>query len=241
MRRRIAPLLAAAALLAGCATAPAPPPAAAPPADDAVPLSELKQARDLMQAHQEQAALGHLDQAIALYEARYAGETRHIYCARNPTESILYAANAVATKDPAGVLVLQPYWSEAYFMKGYVLDGLGRYDEAQAWLAKAYALSPANAQYLSELGYNVQMHKDWVQSLALYRKAEDASELSPEPQKKHDLGRALRGQGFALTEQGHYDESEKLYLRCLELDADDANAKRELDYVRRQRAKSGST
>jgi len=239
MRRRIAPLLAAAALLAGCAASTVKPPA--PQAQDDASLSELKQARDLARAHQEQAAIGHLDQAIALYEARYAGETRHIYCARNTTESILYAANAAATKDPAGVLVLTPYWSEAYFLKGYVLDGLGRYDEARPWLAKAYALSPANAQYLSELGYNLRMHKDWAQSLAAYRKAEDASEFSPEPLKKHDLGRALRGQALALSGQGRYDESEKLYLRCLELDAGDAIARRELDEMRRLRAASGAS
>jgi tetratricopeptide (TPR) repeat protein len=238
-RLPVALVLAALAALPGCAPEPARPDALQALAQDDAGLPELKLARDLVQAQQPVAAIGHLDQAIAFYEARYAGETRHLYCARGRDESILYSANAVAIKDPAGALVLPPYWADAYFMKGYILDQLGRDDEARAWLERARRLSPANAQYLSELGYNRQLHEDWKQSLDLYRKAEDASVFSPAPQQQHDLGRALRGQALALAGQGRFDESEKLYQRCLELDPDDAKARRGLESLRRQRAESG--
>jgi tetratricopeptide (TPR) repeat protein len=234
MRRRLAALLAATALLAGCASEPprpAPPP---PQAQDAAALGELKQGRDLLQAQQPEAAIIHFDRAIALYEAQYAGEPRHLYCARDRDESILYTANAAAIHDPAGVLVLAPYWADAYFLEGYALNQLGRGDQAERMLRKASKLSPANAQYLSELAYILQARQDWVQSLELYRKADAASEFSPAPDKQHELGRALRGQGQALARLGQAEEAAKLYQRCLELNPDDDKARRELQALRRQ-------
>lgn len=244
MRRRMARLaavaLAALPILCGCAAETARPAPAPPAAEDQAPLQELKQGRDLLQAQQPEAALEHLDRALALYQALYAGETRHLYCARSRDESILYSANAAAVQDPAGVRVLPSYWADAHFLEALALNRLGRGDEAEARLRKAQALSPANAQYLAQLGDLLQARQDWAQSLALYRRAESASEFSPEPLKQHDLARALRGQARVLAAQGRYDESEQLYRRCLQLDPGDARARGGLDEIRLQRAGGGA-
>jgi tetratricopeptide (TPR) repeat protein len=227
LRRLAAAALAALPLLHGCASAPARPPQAA--AEDPAPLQALKQGRDLLQAQQPQQALDRFDEAIALYEARYLGETHHLYCARSRDEGILYSANAIAVHDPAEVLVLPPYWADAYFLKGYTLNRQGHPTEAEPWLRKAQVLSPANAQYLAELGYTYQLLEDWARSLAWYRRAESAADFSPLVQQRRDLARALRGQARALAAQGHGEEAAPLYQRCLELDPDDSRARAELD------------
>jgi Flp pilus assembly protein TadD len=50
-----------------------------------------------------------------------------------------------------------------------------------------------------------------------------------------DLTRAWRGKAYCLVEQGHLDEAEQLYHKCLELDPNDSKAKNELKYIASKR------
>lgn len=179
-------------------------------------------------------ALQSVDEAIAGYEARYGESKERIYAARTLVETLLYMADA--GKSGGNATAVEPEFGYAYYFRGYVLIELGRTREALAPLQRAVELSPWNSQFLSEIGNYFQSAKNWPEALANYKKAESASEFSPDDLKQAELGRALRGQGFVLIEQGRYDEAEALYMRCLKLDETDEIATRELAYAREQRA-----
>ena len=70
---------------------------------------------------------------------------------------------------------------------------------------------------------------------ATCRTALDAAKLDPDHADR-ETGNAWRCMGYALIEQGRYDEAEALYRACLKLDPGDAKAKNELAYIAGQRA-----
>ena len=141
------------------------------------------------------------------------------------------------TDGPPTVAVIGPAWATAYLMKGYALVELGRLAEAHEALEHAIALSPQNSQYLAELAYLYQAEKQWQLSLATYARAEQAAHFAPEQARKEHEGRALRGQGFALTELGRLDEATAFYRKALELDPQDQRSLNELRYIEQQRRK----
>src|SRR5206468_5442819 len=128
-------------------------------------------------------------------------------------------------------------WSDAYFMKAYALEELGRMGEAKATLQQALKLSPFNAQYLAEMGQIYAREKNWSKAVQLYREAEDNAPLSPSEARAGDLARARRGLGYVLVELGKLDEAEKKYQQCIAANPNDSKAKAELGYVREQKAK----
>ena len=98
-------------------------------------------------------------------------------------------------------------------------------------------LSPMNAQYLAEVGEWYKGHRDWANAYTFFERASTASEFSPDSEKGFEKRRGLRGMGFALSEQGKFDEAEALYRQCLKIDPNDAGAKGELQYIAQQRAR----
>jgi Flp pilus assembly protein TadD len=52
---------------------------------------------------------------------------------------------------------------------------------------------------------------------------------------KVERGRAWRGLGYNLVEEGKLDEAEAMYRKCLELDPDDAKSQGELRSIGEQR------
>lgn len=193
------------------------------------------QAAELANQQQTAEALAKVEQALEGYQARFADEKRSIYSARDPKESLLYMAQAANAKTSAVAVGFE--YGFAWYLRGYLLVELKRYDEALAALRKAAELSPMNAQYQSELGNLYQERRDWPAALAAYRSARGASEFSPEETKRQDEGRALRGQGFVLIETGDLDGAEVALKQALALDPDDRRAKEELDYIRQIRKK----
>ncbi len=178
-------------------------------------------------------ALQAIEKAMTGYEARYADLDKTIYSARTPSEALLYMLEAANANMDA--IAVEFEYGYAWYLKGFVLIDLGRTDQALASLQKAVALSPSNSQFLSELGNLQKVAKDWPAALATFERAEDASGLSPDAIATKDLSRALRGQGFVLSELGRYDEAENIFKRCLELDPDDTMATNELIYIQQQR------
>lgn len=63
--------------------------------------------------------------------------------------------------------------------------------------------------------------------------------MSPDDVQLTEKSRALRCEGFNLTELHHYDEAAKKYEAALKLDPNDAISKNELEYINQQRAQSG--
>lgn len=199
-------------------------------------IALLQQAGDMIREHQaEQAIKGPLEALIRHYEDGPGKDGKRYYCATTGVETILYLAHEA--NEGRDAVVLNSTWADAYFLKGYALGELGRVADEQKELEKAIRLSPQNAHYLSEMGYTHQMLRQWKDAIETYEQAEAASEFSPDETKVSELTRALRGQAFALTETGKLDEAQALYERCLKLNPDDQNAKRELAYIKQLRSK----
>ncbi len=183
-----------------------------------------------------QAISQYLDPIIASYEAANPPSKRRVYSARGTAATLFYLL--LASKDKVDAVALGPTWGEAYFYKGFALIDLGRPAEAHAMFDKAIALSPSDARFISELGNLYQTEKDWPTALATFRNAETAAAFSPDPVRIYEQTRALRGQGFALTEMGRYDESIAVYRKCLVLNPKDRIAEQELGYIAGLRGKA---
>ena len=197
--------------------------------------ASLAKGMELLQAKQPEAAIREaFDPVIAGFEEKYASEKRRIYCARTMAETLLYMAGAASNKQDA--IALQPTWAYAWFMKAYAFNELGRIDDAHSALLKALELSPNNPQFLSELGYGYMVEHKWQDMLDTYTKAEAMVDIaSPDDLKTEELTRALRGQGYALTEMGKYDEAEARYKKALQADPNDEKSKGELEYITEKR------
>jgi tetratricopeptide (TPR) repeat protein len=192
----------------------------------------------LIAGHDPAGAIKVLERIIADNEKAHRGETRQVYCARSPAESLLYAGMGAEAKKE--VVVFGPDWSMAIFLKGFSLIDLQRPDEARPLFERAVAMSPMNAQFLGELAEWHKSARDWGEAYALFERASAAAEFSPDEMKSHDKRRALRGMGFVLIEQGRLDEAEALFRKVLDMDPNDSGAKSELQYIDDQRAKAKS-
>jgi tetratricopeptide (TPR) repeat protein len=157
----------------------------------------------------------------------------NVYCTRSLAETVYYMALAASQGREAAAI--DPYWSDAYFFKGYALFELGRTADARRSLESALMLSPRNSMYLCELATTYQSDKDFERALQLFADAEKATDLAPDAVKAKEKGHALRGQGFSLTELNRLDEAEAKYREALRIDSSDANATRELAYIKQLR------
>jgi tetratricopeptide (TPR) repeat protein len=202
-------------------------------------------AEKLVKARQPQAAIAKCDSVINAFNAEYGTRKERVYCATSSAESLGYLLETAVKgndnkADKRNAIVLSSIWSNAYFLKGYALQDLGRIGDAKAALAKALHLSPSNPHYLCEMGTIYQREKDWNKALKTFKDAEDQNSLAPEETRADDLGRARRGTAYVLVELGKFDEAEKKYRQCLKTDPHDARAARELEYVQQQKQKRGS-
>jgi tetratricopeptide (TPR) repeat protein len=211
----------------------------APPDPDEVEVAKLiDSAANLLQHGQAQNALTQaIDPAVAKADAKMASESRKVYTARTAAESLLYLVQSANDKRGSAV-VWNLVWSQPYFLKGYLLNELGKPSEARAFIERALDMAPMNAQYLTEMGNLENKSRNWDAGMAIFRKAEEAANaFSPDNLKIGDLGKALRGQGFILVELNKFDEAEAIYRRCLSIDPNDKRAAGELQYVLAQKAK----
>lgn len=200
-------------------------------AEDAALLQRAAQA--VREGRSQQALDGPLATLVAHYDARYATDGHHYFCAGSMPEAIIYLA--LASKAGVDARLLPQLWAATFFLQGFALEDLGQLEAGRAALARAVALSPMNAHYLNEAGYNAQARKQWSEALALYRRAEDAASIAAEQRETIEQTRALRGQGFVLAETGKLDQAEAAYRKSLTLDPRDRRAMRELEYIDRLR------
>lgn len=178
-----------------------------------------------------------LDAPLKSYQARFAGEKRAIYCAASLTQVVLYMTMAASAKRSA--IAINPGWCEALFLKGYALIDIGKLDEGQRYLEQAVAMAPGNAHYLNELAFLHQQRRDWAKSIATYRSAAGAAQLEgDDASRKAEHGRALRGIGFGLVEQGKWEEAAEVYREALKIDPQDAKSTNELRWIVENRPKS---
>ena len=215
------------------------------PDKDAEMSKLLQDARALIDGKKLPAAIEKCDKVIASFKTHYESRKEKVYCARTSAESLGYllktaAASAKGTADKSNAIVLSSIWSDAYFMKGYALQDLGRMAEAKSAVQRAVELSPWNSRYLSELGNIYQIEKNWPKAKEAFETAEDQAVLSPDESKAEELGRARRGLAYVFVELGQLEKAEKKYQQCLSSDPKDKRAAQELEYVRGLRAKAKS-
>ncbi|QBM75346.1 tetratricopeptide repeat protein [Sphingomonas sp. AAP5] len=219
------------ALLIGAPTAGG----AASPDIDAVQKEAIDTAsRAVLDGHPD-AALARIEPVIAAYQSTYSGETRKIYCGMSTAQTLAYMALAASEKHDA--VAFGPGYCTALYVKGFALVDLKRLPEARAVYERVVALAPMHAHFLTELGQTYRPDRNWPKMLDLCTRAAGLADLAPPDAVASEHGFAWRCMGYALTEQGKYDESEALYRKCLELDPNDAKAKSELSYIADQRRK----
>lgn len=215
------------------------PPQAATNPEDAALEQQLMAGAQLLQLRQPDRAIAdHFDKVIAAYELRYKDQKAKPYTGRWQVEKLMYLLQATTSKEEPkqGAIIVPQVWSDAWYLKAYALIELKRPAEARSALEAALALAPRNSQYLGELGTVYLGQRDWPQALKIFEQAEAAAkEFSPPEVKNKELSRAWRGIAYVYVEQGRWDDAEKVYLQCLELDKNDRRAQNELNYVRTQR------
>lgn len=240
-------LFAAGGALAQAAPAPAEPaasaasaPQAASPAAAAPDVQQsrtLQEALRLLRARRPQQAILAADEVIEYYASRQRNSPQKVFCARTAAEARHYLETHARANPGQDALVVRN-WCDAYYIKGYALVDLRQLPEARVAIEAALALAPANAQYHAELAAIHSVEKNWEASLASYAAAEAAAEYS-EGARTMQLARIHRGAGAVLLEMKRYDEAAQRYQRSLDLEPDNAQAKRQLEVIR-DRAKSPS-
>ena len=205
-------------------------------ATDPDDIAAINQAASLIQSRQPQAAIDRfLDPLIARLDARYRDVPDKLYCANTMPEAMMYALQAAATN--TNTAVVDGALCNAYFMRGFAELDLGKITAAQADYDRVIALSPSNPHFLNEVGQFHSRMRDWAGALGYFHRAEEASKaFSVEGRMNAELGLALRGIGYVDVELGKLDEAEAAYRRCIEIDANDRQAKAELGYVLNLRA-----
>lgn len=184
-------------------------------------------------------AIPYFERVAEVYETRHADETTRFFAARTQQETLAYLLKAASDNNNAQVV--SPVWAYAYFYKAYALIEKGNIGAAKPLLEQAIALSPYNAQFLSELAHIYQMEKNWPQALTLFEQAETAAQnFSPPDLHDNELTRAWRGQAYVYIEQNRFEAAEKLYRQCLELNKNDTTALNELRYIEQMRARQNS-
>lgn len=203
---------------------------------DDVQSPKIVAALEAIKAGRPQEAVDALAPVIAAYEADQAKEKRHLYCGMSMTESLAY----MALPDPnkKGAVALPPGYCTALYLKGFALIDLNRIADARAVYQRVVALAPFHAHFLSELGQSYRYEKNWPMMLETCKRAEGVVDFAADESKKQEKAFAWHCQGYALSELGRFDEAEKLYHQCLELNPNDAHAKNELIYIAEQRKKA---
>lgn len=195
------------------------------------------QGRKLIEAGEAQRAISEcLRPVIDGFEKTYDGSQKRVYSAQNQQQVFVYAI--MPTDKNQSVEVVGGDWADAYLMTAYALTDLKRISDAQAALQAAIRLSPLNSQYQAELAYTYQVLKDCDKSIETYRQAASVVELGSEDRTRlDDLGRAWRGEGYCLVEQGKLDEAEAVYRKAIDANPKDQKSQGELRYIQGLRNK----
>jgi len=155
-----------------------------------------------------------------------------------PEDCLLVLAAVAAEKPPAGgaspgaTCLANPY-APAAFLIGSYDNEIGRHEDALKIIDIGTGFDSTYAPLIAEKGDALnQMHRPG-EALDVYRGGLAQGETSGSPKYK---GILLRGEGFALTELGRYDEAEQAYRESLKVDPNHGHAVSELDYIKRMKA-----
>ena len=216
----------AAGLLVGCASAPTAPKQINVVVDgsaeknkaDADVQEVLRGVQMILDGKVQAAIDGPFDTVVNRFEAKYGQGNKTYFSARGMTDALLYAALPATQKTSQSVVVLGPAWAMAYWGRGYAYNEMARYNDALVELKKALVLAPDDAQYNVEIGYTYQQLRHWDESLGHFKTAEAFASITvPDNEVNVVTCKALRGQGYDLTELHRYGEARAACQSCLKL------------------------
>jgi len=177
-----------------------------------------------------------LDEAIRLFEQRFASEKRQLFAAGSQPEALLYLLDAANAQKEA--VVVDGRWAELFYLRAYAHNELGELEAGKRDLDALLRLSPANALALNERGFYFNRQKNWQAAAGDFEEAADVCKLNENPADRQlQCAAAQRGLAFTLTERGRWQDAEAIYQRLLQENPQDERAKHELEYIRQQRAK----
>ena len=147
---------------------------------------------------------------------------------------MMIALSATAQKDGAakGATALPNVYGDMALMLASDAVEARRYEEGVAYLDRVLKAQPKNWLLLVEKAAALQGLGRWDEALAL----SDAALADNDVLMILHRGPFHRRRGFSLIELGRLDEAKAAYEAALQIDADDANAKRELDYISQLKA-----
>lgn len=205
------------------------------PAESDARAKVVLAAAKAMQAGRPVDAIAMIDPALAAFDRQYAGEKRRLICTWGPHDTL--AGLFGAAIDGGDAIAVKGDWCDALFIKGFSLVYLKRTGEGIPYLERAVAMARGHAHFLNELAYAYGTQRDWVRTAATYQHAADAAERGDRARRIEDKARALRGLGYALVEQGKWEEAEAAYREAVKLAPKDKRAPAELQYIAQHRPK----
>lgn len=172
----------------------------------------------------------YFDPLLEVFEAMVEGESLPVYVARSDKEGMYYVLTEAA--QDRHVQAIGSYGAEVYYWKTLALIRLNDRSAADAALARALELSPANPLFLAaRAGMHLQ-DREYEHAVAVYDEAlEFARWLSPPSEQPLEARMILLERAGALVEMGRLQEAVADYESCLEMDKDDFEARVELAYV----------
>ncbi len=199
---------------------------------------QLNEGAAFLKAGQPAQAVREFEKVIESFERVYKDQNVNIYAVRSNAEKLEYLS--VAEKPEDGVkkkAVFAPLiWSDALSLKASALLQLVQRPEAKTALESAIRMAPSNARYLSEMGEIYLKERSWANAYVYFERAEVAAPaFSPPSLKSSELLRALRGSGDVFFGMRSWDEAERKYQQCLEIDKRDTAALGMLASIKAQR------
>lgn len=142
-------------------------------------------------------------------------------------------AGAVAAQNRTVAIGLNTYPMAALLL-GSLANERRDYRRAIAYLDRGLTLQPDNVTLIVERGAAMGLLRQFSDALALYERAEKLDFVTKDI-NLGDEARLMRAKGFVLIELKRLDEAETAYLAALKLEPNHAQAKAELDYIRKLR------
>ncbi len=124
---------------------------------------------------------------------------------------------------------------EAIHSRAFMAVGTGQYKIALELLNQEIKLAPFSASALCEKGFVLNKLREPEGAFNHYKKAFELSQNFESA--RPEAAPALRGMGFALIELGKLEEAEQVYTESLKIDPKSEIALRELDFIKKARAK----
>jgi tetratricopeptide (TPR) repeat protein len=197
----------------------------------------IAKAGDLLNQQNFAGVISTVEPVIASFEAAYPASEKLVYCGDDPAQTFMLLIMAASQKKDG--IVVDQFYCDAYFMKGFALIDLNRISDAGPFLQKASDLAPLNAHFMNEYAEWYKTNRNWQKSYELFEKAKGIAEYSGESFRKEVEARSLRGMGFNMIEMGKLDDAEKMFKQSLKLLPGHKGSLSELQYIKEQRAKPG--